>query len=125
MWQALQVVELQTDNNRKRLAGSDTTATAIRATILFLITTPRALWRLRAEIDEAVRCRISSPIKDSEARALPYLQACIKEGLRLFPPVTGLFDKIVPPEGDTFNDLFLPGGTEIGYSPYCQVSRPG
>ena len=106
----------------KRLAGSDTTATAIRATVLFLITTPSALWRLRAEIDEAVhKSSISSPIKDSEARALPYLQACIKEGLRLFPPVTGLFDKVVPPEGDTFNGLFLPGGTEIGYeySPQC------
>lgn len=111
--------EAESETLLQLLAGSDTTATAIRATILFLITTPRALWRLRAEIDEAVRCRISSPIKDSEARALPYLQACIKEGLRLFPPVTGLFDKIVPPEGDTFNDLFLPGGTEIGISAWA------
>ena len=63
---------------------------------------------------------ISSPIQDSEARELPYLQACIKEGLRFFPPVTGLFDMVVPPEGDTFNGVFLPGGTEIGYHPQCE-----
>ena len=80
-----------------------------------MITTPRVLWRLLAEIDEGVKNgSISSPIQDTEARALPYLQACIKEGLRFFPPVTGLFDKLVPPEGDTFKDVFLPGGTEIG-----------
>ena len=97
------------------MAGSDTTATAVRATLLFLITTPRVLWRLRAEIDEAVNSgSISNPIKDQEARALPYLQACIKEGLRMFPPVTGLVSKMVPPEGDTINGVFLPGGTDIG-----------
>ena len=101
--------------DEERLAGSDTTATAIRATLLYLITTPRVLWRLRAEIDEAVNnSRISNPIKDSEARALPYLQACIKEGLRIFPPTVGLLSKRVPPEGDTLNGVFLPGGTDIG-----------
>ena len=109
------VVDLRTDNDRERFAGSDTTATAIRATMLFLITTPRVYSRFRAEIDEAVhKGRISSPIRDSEAKELPYLQACIKEGLRMFPPVTGLFDKVVPPEGDTVNGVFIPGGTEIG-----------
>ncbi len=88
-----------------------------------MITTPRVLWRLRVEIDEAVeKGRISSPIQDSEAKALPYLQACIKEGLRMFPPVTSLFPKIVPPEGDTFNGVFLPGGTEIGYKTQSELS---
>lgn len=73
------------------------------------------LWRLKAEIDEAVdNGSISSPTQDSEARALLYLQACMKEGLGLWPPVTGLFPKVVPPEGDTFNGVFLPGGIEIG-----------
>ena len=83
--------------------------------MLFLITTPRVLWRLRREIDEAVNngC-VSDPIQDSEARALPYLQACVKEGLRLFPPAAGLLKKVVPPEGDSLNGVFVPGGTEIG-----------
>ena len=107
--------DTRTDTGGNRFAGSDTTATAIRVILLYLITTPRALWRFRAEIDEAVETgAISSPIQDVEAKALPYLQACIKEGLRLYPPVTGLFDKVVGPEGDTINGVFLPGGTEIG-----------
>jgi len=94
------------------LAGSDTTATAIRATLLHLITSPRVLSTLLAEIRKAAP---SSPITDSEAKEMPYLQAVIKEGLRIFPPVTGLMSKVVPPGGDTFNDIFLPEGTKIGY----------
>ena len=83
--------------------------------MLFLISTPKVLWRLTKEIDEAVKNgSVSDPVKDSEARALPYLQACIREGLRLFPPASGLLKKVVPPEGDSLNGVFLPGGTEIG-----------
>lgn len=57
---------------------------------------------------------ISSPIQDPEARALPYLQVCIKEGLKMFPFVTGILNKVVPSEGDTFSGVFLPGGTNVG-----------
>jgi cytochrome P450 len=71
--------------------------------------------KLRAEMEDGIKQgRISSPIRDSEARQLPYLQACIKEALRLWPPVTGLLQKVVPPEGDKFNGVFIPGGTFIG-----------
>jgi cytochrome P450 len=94
------------------LAGSDTTATAIRATILYIITNPRVHAKLLAEVSSA---SLSSPIQDAEARKLPYLQAVIKEGLRIFPPVTGLMTKDVPKGGDTINSLFIPGGIKIGY----------
>jgi cytochrome P450 len=46
---------------------------------------------------------------------MPYLQATIKEGLRIWPPAVGLFAKRVPPEGDTINGKYVPGGTKIGY----------
>lgn len=83
--------------------------------MLYLMTTPSVLVRLRHEVDSATRDgRISSPITEAEARELPYLQAFIKETLRDYPPVTGLMEKVVPQEGYTFNGMFLPGGTEIG-----------
>ncbi|EXJ92137.1 hypothetical protein A1O3_00687 [Capronia epimyces CBS 606.96] len=94
------------------LAGSDTTASATRATMLHLITNPRVLSKLLAELKAN---QISDPITDSEARRLPYLQAVIKEGLRIHPPVTGLMLKDVPPTGDTINGYFVPGGTKLGY----------
>ncbi|KAJ9660997.1 hypothetical protein H2201_006725 [Coniosporium apollinis] len=107
--------EAESNSVLQIMAGSDTSATVIRALFLYLITSPLVLAKLRSEIDGAIKDgRISSPIRDSEARQLPYLQACIREALRIYPPVTGILEKVVPPEGDTVNGIFIPGGTFIG-----------
>ncbi|KAG0645674.1 Cytochrome P450 monooxygenase lolP1 [Hyphodiscus hymeniophilus] len=95
------------------LAGSDTTATAIRVIMLYISTSPRILSNLLSEINTFAP---SSPISDAEARKMPYLQAIIKEGLRIWPPVQGLSSKEVPQGGDTINGVFVPGGTAIGYA---------
>lgn len=67
--------------------------------------------QLRSELNEADAVgKLSSPIKYNEAQALPYLQACIKEGLRMHP-ATGLpLARVVPPEGATVAGTFFPGG---------------
>lgn len=92
--------------------------------MLYIITSPRVYTTLQAEIESAmVVNKISNPIvHDTEACGLPYLQAVIKEGLRIFPPGTGLMSKQVPREGDTINRVFLLGGTKIG-SNLCAVLR--
>ncbi|KAL7622954.1 hypothetical protein AAE478_006633 [Parahypoxylon ruwenzoriense] len=105
------------------IAGSDTTATAIRGTLLYLLTSPLAYLRLRGEIDRAIaEGRISSPIKADEAKDLEYLQAVIYEGLRINIPFSGLTMKEVPPEGDTIHGKFIPGGTRIAHS-FLSVQR--
>lgn len=111
-------------NRRKNsIAGSDTTATAIRMTLLSLISTPAAFAALRRELDAAAAAgRLSSPVRDAEAKSLPYLQAVIREGLRLYPPSTGLVSKQVPPGGDTIHGYFLPGGTQVGEN-VCSIGR--
>jgi cytochrome P450 len=73
---------------------------------------------------ELSNAKISNPIKDAEARELPYLQAVIKEGMRIFPPVTGLFLKEAPPGGDTLNGVFIPEGTCIGSSAFGVMRNP-
>ncbi|KDN67099.1 putative cytochrome P450 [Colletotrichum sublineola] len=112
----LSQAEAESEVLMQLLAGSDTTATAIRATILHVITNPKVTAALRAEIDAA---HLSRPIvSDAEARAMPYLQAVIKEGLRMFPPVVGQMSKEVVSNdgaGDTFKGVHLPEGTRIGY----------
>jgi cytochrome P450 len=82
---------------------------------LYIVTHAPVQSKLLEEIRQA---SISTPITDAEARQLPYLQAVIKEGLRIFPPVTGFMSKEVPPGGDTVNDLYIPEGATIGWSPF-------
>ncbi|PMD31924.1 cytochrome P450 [Hyaloscypha variabilis F] len=107
--------EVQTETLLQIVAGSDPPATAMRATLLYIITSSNVLSKLLSEISTA---DISNPITDAEARRLPYLQAVIKEGMRVFPPNTGFMSKTVPSEGDTINGIFIPGGTTIGWSPF-------
>lgn len=102
-------------------AGSDTTATGLRATMLCIISNPRVSSKLSAEIERAVASgkvtsSTSSIITDEQARSLPYLQACIKEGLRWFPPIAGMLAKYTPPEGDVICGFSVPGNVSIGYS---------
>ncbi|KAI3329047.1 cytochrome P450 [Xylariaceae sp. AK1471] len=97
------------------LAGSDTTANALRLTMLYIMTTPLVYRKLKDEIAAAIRDgKASRPITSAEARGLPYLQAVIHEGLRMRPVLTQVFSKEVPPEGDTIGGHFIPGGTAIG-----------
>lgn len=84
-------------------------------TLLSLLSTPAALVALRAEIDAGIAAgRIGSPIRDAEARQLPYLQAVIKEGIRMYPPQTGLNNKRVPKGGAKVCGYLLPEGTDVG-----------
>ncbi|KAI1205010.1 cytochrome P450 [Annulohypoxylon truncatum] len=97
------------------VAGSDTTASAIRATLLHILSTPRVYQCLKDEIKSAVEeGRVSRPITQAEARELPYLQGVIYEGLRIRPVTTSMIAKEVPREGDTINGKFIPGGMIVG-----------
>ncbi|KDN60126.1 hypothetical protein CSUB01_02785 [Colletotrichum sublineola] len=60
------------------IADSDTVATTIRATVLFVATNPRVHDRLLAEISSAASSTHRPVITDIEARNLLYLQAVIK-----------------------------------------------
>ncbi|KAK4498583.1 hypothetical protein PRZ48_011241 [Zasmidium cellare] len=96
------------------LAGSDTTAGAIRSILVPLMSNAQAQRKLVEEIDKAnIK---GSVVTDAEARDMPYLQACIKEGMRWQPPAPTLLSRLVPPEGDTVNGFLVPGGTKIGWS---------
>ena len=86
--------------------------------MLNVVTNINIYRKLQAEIDEGISSgKISSLITDFEARKMPYLQAVIKEGLRIMPPASGAMFKQVPPAGDVIHGKFLPGGTQIGGSP--------
>ncbi|KAH7391885.1 cytochrome P450 [Pyrenochaeta sp. MPI-SDFR-AT-0127] len=96
-------------------AGADTTGTALGSIVRFIITHPSALARARAEIKTADEAGLlSTPVQYQETRQhLPFFVACIREGLRLNPPATNLFARVVPPTGKVIDGHFIPGGTEV------------
>lgn len=58
--------------------------------------------------------KLSRCIRYAEAIELPYLVACIKEGLRIHPSVGMSLPRHVPPAGIIISDRFFPGGTRVG-----------
>ncbi|EXJ87353.1 hypothetical protein A1O3_04312 [Capronia epimyces CBS 606.96] len=98
------------------IGGAESTTSTIRTTMYLLLSNPGVYAKLRAEIDAAVdRGDISYPVVTyAQARQLPYLQACIWEGLRMYPPLFGLKSKLAPPGGDTIKGIYFPEGTEVG-----------
>jgi cytochrome P450 len=95
------------------LGGTDTTAGALRHAVFFLSTSPAAYRRLQDEIDGAVG-RVSRPvIADAECNKLSFLQACIREAMRLWPPISSIQAKISDTD-DVICGVKVPAGTHIG-----------
>lgn len=101
-------------------AGSDTTAISLRAILYYTLKNPRVYAKLREELDDATSSgRISSPVTWKESQELPYLDAVIKEALRLHPAVGLLLERIVPEGGLKLpNGPYLPPGTIVGVNPW-------
>ncbi|KAG5378782.1 hypothetical protein IGI04_026624, partial [Brassica rapa subsp. trilocularis] len=67
------------------VASTDTSTNTIQWTMAEIFNNPKILARLREEIDSVVeKTRL---IQETDLPNLPYLQAVVKEGLRLHPPV--------------------------------------
>lgn len=94
------------------IAGSDTTAVSLSSVIYYLFTSPRVLAKLRQEIED--HSLQSRRITFKESQDMPYLQAVIKEALRLHP-ATGLpLWRVVPEGGARICEEWLPAGTNVG-----------
>lgn len=50
---------------------------------------------------------------------LPYLNACLEEGLRIYPPVPTSLPRVVPDGGAMVDGHFVPAGTSVAVSQYA------
>lgn len=94
------------------IAGSDSTTTVLRSTLYLLVGTPQAYMKLKAEVDKGA-AEGWSIAQHSQTQRMPYLQACIWEGLRLYPPLGDLKSKTAPAGGETIKGIYFPAGTEV------------
>jgi hypothetical protein len=98
------------------IGGSDSTATAVRNIIFYVSTNKLAYKKLQDEIDEATKVVKSPILTDQEARNLPYLQATIKEGLRMWPPISGLAPHMSDHD-ETVCGVRIPAKTNVAWGP--------
>jgi cytochrome P450 len=92
-------------------AGSDTTGISMTAIIYFLMKHPHCLQKLRDEIETAIReGNLSNPVTFQEGQKLPYLQATIKEALRLHSAVGQILSRVVPEGGAQLAGRHFPQG---------------
>ena len=120
--QVMTGAELLSHASSNVFAGSDTTATTLRATIFNLCKNPRCMAKAVGEIDDMdSRGELSDPITFAEAQNMPYLQSCIKEALRIHPVVGQLLERVVPEGGAEISGTFLPAGVVVGVNPWVSA----
>ncbi|KAL4981460.1 cytochrome P450 [Aspergillus falconensis] len=99
-------------------AGADSTAVMLSTILFHLVRRP------------AVRKRLKEEVRERQAgvdyQSLPYLQAVIREGLRLGMANPARLTRIVPSQGPgcTVNGVFLPPGTIVGAAAYVSHHNP-
>ena len=92
---------------------------AFRSVFYHLLKQSAARTRLVAELDAAAAAgQLADVPTHEQGAALPYLQACLKEAVRLHPGLTFLFERVVPPGGAELCAYTLPKGAVVGVSPF-------
>jgi cytochrome P450 len=110
--------ELWAESNLFIIAGSDTTSTAMAATLFYLVRHVDVLEKVAAE----VRSKFESVEDIHQGAALSsctYLRACIDEAMRLSPSVGGILPREVMRGGATIDGEHIPEGIVVGTPHYA------
>ncbi|KAK7936023.1 cytochrome P450 [Apiospora marii] len=92
-------------------AGTETTASLLTGLTYYLLANPDKMKILTDEIRQAFPS--SDAISMEELASLPYLNACIREGLRVYPPIPSSIPREVAPGGNEILGRRIPAGTRI------------
>jgi cytochrome P450 len=96
-------------------AGTDSTGTVLSKLIWHLAKSPKVYERLREEVLQA---DAQDPSRSYNPQSLKYLDAVVREGLRLGMSTPTRFPRIVPKGGWSFAGCYLPEGTQVGCQPH-------
>ena len=99
------------------LAGTETSALTLSMATYHILAKPHLLKRLQTELQSSFPTTADDTIISyRDLEKLPFLAACINEGLRLASPVSGRLPRIDPNSPITYDDHTLPAGTVISMS---------
>ncbi|KAH6677108.1 benzoate 4-monooxygenase cytochrome P450 [Halenospora varia] len=106
------IEELQADSALIIAAGSDGVGITLSACLFYLLDNPATMSKLISEIRSAFSS--SNDIRNPKLGALPYLNACIEETLRLNPPKASSLPREVLKGGLNVDGNFIPEGITVG-----------
>ncbi|RCI13112.1 hypothetical protein L249_0054 [Ophiocordyceps polyrhachis-furcata BCC 54312] len=110
--------ELWGESNLLIIAGSDTTSTAMAATLFYLVRNQPALERATAEVRSKFQ-QVEDIVHGPALGSCTYLRACIDEAMRLSPSVGGILPREVLAGGISIECQSLPAGTVVGTPHYA------
>ncbi|KAL4784109.1 cytochrome P450 [Aspergillus varians] len=114
------IIDLQATATGTVGAGADTISGALQSFVYHMLRKPQKLQKLRAEIAaERAEGRCNDAVVSfAHAQNLEYLQACIKESLRMFGPVPFGLSRVAPKGGLQIGDRYFPKGTKLSVNPW-------
>ncbi|RTE80145.1 hypothetical protein BHE90_005329 [Fusarium euwallaceae] len=98
------------------IAGTETTATLLSGLTYLLCQSSDKMNKLVGEI-RSLACQ--QELNITNLQRLPYLNACLEEGLRLYPPAPVIAPRVAPLGGATVCGRFVPEGTSVGVAQYA------
>ncbi|KAI8627216.1 cytochrome P450 [Xylariaceae sp. FL1651] len=113
----LTLAEMHTNSSAFMMAGTETTATLCAGLTYYLLKHPEKMNRLVKEIRMSFRSESEMTI--TRMQHLEYLQACLDEALRVYPPSVTGFQRRTPPEGAEICGRLVPGETTVYVSNYA------
>jgi cytochrome P450 len=121
--QGFSTPELWAESNLLIIAGSDTTSTAMAATLFYLVRNEAALQKATQEVRSAFGHE-EEIIQGSALSSCTYLRACIDEAMRLSPSVGGILPREVLAGGLTVDGHTIPEGVVVGVPHYTIHHNP-
>lgn len=115
--QGFSIPELWAESNLLIIAGSDTTSTAMAATLFYLVRNEHALKKVTEEVRAAFN-DVEEIVQGQALTGCTYLRNCIDEAMRLSPSVGGVLPREVLSGGTTIDGHFIPEGTVVGVPHY-------
>ncbi|KAI0521298.1 putative cytochrome P450 [Xylaria bambusicola] len=103
------------------LAGYQTTATTLTAMFYHILRDPNSYDKLRTELSSSLANE--EDITGERLARLPFLNACIRETLRLLPPANGKTAQRTAPSG-IIAGLYIPAGTIVSADLYTIQRSP-
>ncbi|KAL4863441.1 hypothetical protein BDV12DRAFT_202115 [Aspergillus spectabilis] len=113
----LSKAEMYANSQIFMVAGTETTATALSGLTYHLLMNREKLDKLVIEIRGAFRD--DGDIEPGALNRLKYLNACIEEGLRIYPPVPIGMPRVAPSEGLLVCGDLIPGKTTLSVNQWA------